>query len=72
MRTQRELEACQDTFLTAEQVAPLLQADAHSIRLQAHADPTRLGFPVVVMGRRVKIPRVGMLEFCRRYGIGAE
>ena len=70
MTTLKELEACTQEMLTAEQVAPIFRADPHSIRLQAHADPRALGFPVIVMGRRVRIPREGLISFCRAYGIG--
>lgn len=70
MRTLQEIEAFPKEMLTAEQIAPILGADVHSIRLQAHADPKALGFPVIVINRRVKIPRQGFLNFCRAYGIG--
>lgn len=50
-------------WLTAEEIAPILGCKAHSIRVQAHADPRKLGFPVVVTGRRVRIPRARFLEY---------
>lgn len=68
--TLKDLETCPDEMLTAEQIAPILGADPHSIRLQAHKDARALGFPAIVIGRRVKIPREGFLNFCRAYGIG--
>ena len=70
MTTLKEIEASEETMLTAEQIAPVLGADPHSIRLQAHRDARALGFPCIVIGRRVKIPREGFLNFCRAYGIG--
>lgn len=70
MRTLQEIEAFPKEMLTAEQIAPILGADVHSIRLQAHSDPKALGFPVIVIKRRVKIPRQGFLNYCRAYGIG--
>lgn len=48
-------------WLTAEDVAPIVGCNPHAIRIQAHADPGKLAFPVVVIGRRVRIPRVGFL-----------
>ena len=35
------------------------------IRHQAQNDPDKLGFPVVVAGTRVRIPKEGFLYFCR-------
>lgn len=48
-------------WLTAEEIAPIIGCNAHAIRVQAHEDPGKLAFPVVVIGRRVRIPRVGFL-----------
>lgn len=67
--TLKELEARPEEMLTAEQVAPLFNTDPHSIRLQAHQDPRALGFPVVVIGRRVHIPREGLINYCRAVGL---
>lgn len=50
-------------FLTASEVAPLLGADPNSIRGQAHLMPEKLGFPVCVIGTRVRIPRIPFLKF---------
>lgn len=69
MKTLAEVELCSKEMLTAEEVAPIFGADAHSIRLQAHADPKLLGFPVVVIGNRVHIPREGLLRFCKALNV---
>lgn len=53
-------------LLTSEQIAGVLGCQAHSIRCQAHADPRSLGFPVIVIGRRVKIPRKPFIEFIEK------
>ncbi len=50
-------------WLLAREVAPVLQMEAHSIRLQAHHDASRLGFPVIITGRRVRIPKAPFLAF---------
>lgn len=65
--TLKEIEAIPKEMLTAAQVAPILNADPNSIRLQAHLDPDALGFPVVVHGSRVKIPKRAFLRFIQ-YG----
>ena len=72
MTTLAEVERCEREMLTAEDIAPILGANAHSIRLAAHREPKLLGFPVIVIGTRVLIPRDGLLNFCRAYGVGKE
>lgn len=49
--------------LTPGDVAPVLNCDPHSIRVQARDCPERLGFPVVRVGSRTKIPRQQFLRF---------
>ncbi|MBO5969520.1 MAG: hypothetical protein J6S14_13585 [Clostridia bacterium] len=63
--TLADIEKMTCEVLTAEQIAPILQADPHGIRLQAHDNPERLGFRVIVMGSRVKIPRLAFLQFMK-------
>jgi hypothetical protein len=58
-----ELRKCHDGFLTPKQVAPLIGCDPYSINLQARKDPAKLGFPVTVMGCRVRIPRLAFIRF---------
>lgn len=50
-------------FLTPTDIAPILGVHPYSINLQAQDDPAKLGFPVVVIRRRVKIPRLRFLEW---------
>jgi|GEM_PF-1034201 len=54
-------------FLTAEEVKDVLGCDAHYIRVQAHIKPADLGFPVIVLRSRVKIPRLPFLQFMTCY-----
>lgn len=63
MKTLEDLKACTKQFLDPADIAPFLQCDQFSINLQAQADPSKLGFPVCVMGRRVRIPRVGFIKW---------
>ena len=70
MTTLHEVEQSSKEMLTCADIAPIFGADAHSIRLAAHKDPRMLGFPVVVIGNRVLIPREGLLNFCRAVGLG--
>lgn len=50
-------------FLTPAEVAPVLECDPHAIRLAARSAPEGLGFPVICIGSRVKIPRLPFVEF---------
>ena len=63
--TIEDVERIDKIMLTAADVAPILGFDANSIRLQAREDPSLLGFPVVVAGTRVQIPKEGFLHFMR-------
>lgn len=63
MRTLDDLKACTKTFLDPADIAPVMHCDQFNINLQAQADPSKLGFPVCVMGRRVRIPRVGFIRW---------
>ena len=50
-------------WLNVADIAPLLESDPDAIRCQAKEDPSKLGFPVCVIGSRVKIPRRAFLAF---------
>lgn len=65
MQTLKEVEAYTDEFLTPKDVAKVLGCDAQTIRVQANRCPERLGFPVSIIGTRVKIPKEAFLRFMR-------
>ena len=65
MKTLQKIEFCRCEFLTSKDVAKVLGCDAQAIRVQANRCPERLGFPVSVIGTRVKIPKQGFLRFMR-------
>lgn len=58
-----ELMECSKAFLDCSDIAPFLKCDAQDIRSQAQSDPRKLGFPVCIVGTRVKIPREGFLRW---------
>lgn len=62
-KTLGELRDEKKDFFTAEDVCGVLGADPHSIRCMAHQRPELLGFSVVIVGRRVKIPKIPFLRF---------
>lgn len=61
--TLNEIQKSQKIFLLPTDVAEVLGMSANSIRLQAQKDKSKLGFPVIVAGTRVRIPRVPFLRF---------
>lgn len=65
VRTLEDIEDLDCETLTAQQIAPILCANPETIRLQARERPELLGFPVIVLGNRVKIPRQPFLSFMR-------
>lgn len=49
--------------LTPGDIAEVLNADPQDIRVQAQMAPEKLGFPVIIIKSRTKIPRVPFLRF---------
>lgn len=64
-KTLREIEALPGEILTCANVAKVLRAKPTDIHAQAMAEPERLGFPVIVHGTRVKIPKTAFLRFMK-------
>lgn len=64
-----ELEKIERDFLIPKDVAPVLGVDPYNINIQAKQDIARgtnsLGFPVIVIGSRVKIPKLPFIRFMR-------
>ena len=58
-----EMKASQRAYLVPADIAPVLGCDPQTIRDMAAQRPEQLGFPVVRMGSRTKIPRVPFLRF---------
>lgn len=50
-------------FFTAAEVCWVLGSDPQTIRDTARQRPELLGFPVILTGSRVKIPRIPFLRF---------
>lgn len=61
--TLSELQSSTKDFLIPEDVADLIGCKPYSINVQAKADPSKLGFPVSLIGTRVRIPRIGFLNW---------
>lgn len=61
--TLAEIKASTAMWLTAQDIAEVMECDAAQIRKQAQTDPSKLGFPVCVICSRVKVNRKGFLRF---------
>lgn len=58
-----EIRTSRKVFLVPTDIAPVLQCNAYRISLQARDRPETLGFPVIRIGNRTKIPRIPFLRF---------
>lgn len=58
-----ELKTMDAVTITPAQAAPVLSCDPHFIRIKARTDPESLGFPVTVLGKRTKIPRIPFINY---------
>ena len=65
--TLKDIEAMDKELLLMEDIAPFLGANPQSLRSQAQDNPSMLGFPVIVIGARVKTPKAAFIHFMR-YG----
>lgn len=50
-------------FITPQDAADVLRCSAQLIRIQARDNPEALGFPVIRVGNRTKIPRKAFVRF---------
>jgi len=58
-----ELKEKRPLFVTADDIAEIIGCNPANIRSQAQSDKDKLGFPVMVVGTRVKIPTKPFLKF---------
>lgn len=58
-----KIRASSRDFLTPAEAAAALGCDPQALRVQARQDPSKLGFPVIVIKTRTKIPRRPFLEY---------
>lgn len=57
-----ELKAIDKPTITAAVAASVIGGDPHWIRVAARQQPQLLGFPVIIIGSRVKIPRLPFIR----------
>lgn len=61
--TMDEIRKVERDWLLASEVAPVMGVDPQSIRVAAKAAPEKLGFPVSIIGSRLRIPKKPFIEF---------
>ncbi len=60
-----ELEALERETLLPAEVAAVLGCNAYNFTLQAREDAGRLGFPVCIIGNRVRTPRRAFINWLK-------
>ena len=58
-----EMKEMDREYLTPMQVSKVLGCHAYGINVAAREHPETLGFPVIMVGRRVKIPRRAFIKY---------
>ena len=61
--TLEDLKHSTKNIITPAEAAQIINCNPHYIRVQARTYPERLGFPVIVLGNRTKIPRLPFIKF---------
>lgn len=52
-----------EDVVTVKDIAPIVGLSPEKIRDQAMKDPSRLGFPIIVADKSIRIPRLAFLKF---------
>ena len=61
--TLQEIRTSDKIMLVPADVSDVLGCAPYSINVQAKEDPRKLGFPVSIIGTRVRIPRAAFLKW---------
>lgn len=61
--TINDIKQSDKDILTCADVSEVLKCDPYTLHVQAQQRPEMLGFPVICVGNRVKIPRKSFLQF---------
>ena len=70
--TLNEIKQSDTAYLNITDIAGVLNAAPQAIRNQIWREPERLGFPVIVIGTRIRIPRIPFLDFLTGEGVNSE
>ncbi len=61
--TIEEIRSSDKLWLTPDDIAQVLESNPQQIRMTAREYPERLGFPVTIIGKYTKFPRIPFLRF---------
>ena len=61
--TLAEIKAIGNSVINAQSAAAISETDYMTLLYTAREYPERLGFPVICVGNRVKIPRIPFIKF---------
>lgn len=67
--TLEDIKALDRETITPAIAATVIGCDPNSIRIAAHTEPDSLGFPVIVIKSRTKIPRRAFIQFMESGGV---
>lgn len=59
-----DIKTQEKEMLTPAQAAAIIGCDPNFIRIAARDNPTLLGFPIIRIGNRTRIPRRAFIAFC--------
>lgn len=60
-----EMEGSNKEYLTLRDVSGVLRCNPDSLRRQARSDASKLGFQVIIVNSRIKVPRLPFLHFIK-------
>ena len=63
MLTLKDIKGMEKDVITPGEAGQVLGCDPQRIRLVAREHPERLGFPVILIGSRIKIPRLAFVRY---------
>lgn len=58
-----DLRSMDRETITPAIASKVLNCNPQWIRITAHQNKSRLGFPVIILNRRIKIPRLAFIRF---------
>ena len=58
-----DLKKSPATVVTVADISDILKVDPQSLRKQAREDPKKLGFPIIQVGKHIKVPRIPFLHY---------
>lgn len=58
-----ELKNCDKEFVNSADIAKIIGIDPYALTLTARENPEKLGFPCMVVGRRVRFPRRAFIKW---------